>query len=98
MRFLRAVAALIAAVSLGACSDSKKPAAAPSSSATASSIAAPACARPHPSGQSSEAFDFQGQSRTYQLYVPAPYDGRRNVPVVFDFHGLRPAFGPKNRL
>jgi poly(3-hydroxybutyrate) depolymerase len=25
--------------------------------------------------------------RTYQLYVPAAYDGSRPVPVVFDFHG-----------
>jgi polyhydroxybutyrate depolymerase len=25
--------------------------------------------------------------RTYQLYVPAGYDGSRPVPVVFDFHG-----------
>jgi polyhydroxybutyrate depolymerase len=32
-------------------------------------------------------FDFQGQSRTYELYVPSSYDGRRHVPLVFDFHG-----------
>ena len=44
-------------------------------------------ARPHASGQSSQTFDFQGVSRTYQLYVPPLYRGLTNVPLVFDFHG-----------
>jgi polyhydroxybutyrate depolymerase len=30
---------------------------------------------------------FEGETRTYQLYVPDSYDGTRPVPVVFDFHG-----------
>ena len=45
------------------------------------------CDRPHTAGQSAETLDFQGQARTYQLYVPAGYDGTRAVPVVFNFHG-----------
>jgi polyhydroxybutyrate depolymerase len=44
-------------------------------------------ARPHVAGQSSQSFDFQGATRTYQLYVPTAYTGRAQVPVVFDFHG-----------
>ena len=75
-----------------ACSDSKKPSNATQSHgasvAVASSSAAPDCARPHVAGQTTETLDFQGQSRTYELYVPAAYDGTRNVPVVFDFHGF----------
>ena len=34
-----------------------------------------------------ETFNFKGQERTFQLYVPAGYDGTRAVPVVFNFHG-----------
>src|SRR5437762_5271221 len=83
---MRVAAVLTLFVVCAACSDKAKPAVAPLSSA--SSSAAPACARPHPSGQSSEAFEFQGHSRTYELYVPPVYDGAREVPVVFDFHGF----------
>jgi poly(3-hydroxybutyrate) depolymerase len=58
-----------------------------SASASASSSAS-ACSRPHASGQSAQSFSFEGTTRTYQLYVPAAYDGTRAVPVVFDFHGF----------
>ena len=51
-------------------------------------MAASTCSRPHVAGQTSETFDFQGQARTYQLYVPPAYDGTKPVPVVFDFHGF----------
>ena len=77
---MRVAAVLTLFVVCAACSDKAKPAVAPLSSA--SSSAAPACARPHPSGQSSEAFEFQGHSRTYELYVPPVYDGAREVPSV----------------
>jgi polyhydroxybutyrate depolymerase len=56
--------------------------------ATTTTTATPACARPHPAGQFSQTFTFQGVSRTYQLYVPAKYTGTKSVPVVFDFHGF----------
>jgi polyhydroxybutyrate depolymerase len=52
------------------------------------SVPAVACTRPHPAGQTSETFTFQGAARTYQLYVPRKYTGTENVPVVFDFHGF----------
>jgi len=45
------------------------------------------CGTAHAPGQTGETFTFQGQARTYQQYVPRGYDGRTNVPVVFDFHG-----------
>src|SRR5262249_39396418 len=73
-----------------ACSSDARPSASGSSSPAASSsapAAAVSCTRPHPPGQTSETFDFQGTPRTYQLYVPAAYDGSRPVPVVFEFHG-----------
>lgn len=69
---------------------------APASTAPASTSAQPttppttaprACARPHSPGQSAQTFTFQGQPRTYQLYVPRAYTGRTRVPVVFNFHG-----------
>ena len=92
VRLLRVGVVLVAFVAIVACSDSKKPAANASSpgasTAPASSSAAPECARPHSAGQSTETLDFQGQPRTYELYVPKSYDGSQNVPVVFDFHGF----------
>jgi polyhydroxybutyrate depolymerase len=45
------------------------------------------CNRPHAAGQSAKSFTFQGQERTFQLYVPAAYDGTTAVPLVFNFHG-----------
>ncbi len=57
------------------------------STATGSTTAG-TCDRPHAAGQSAESFTFQGQTRTYQLYVPAAYKGTRDVPVVFNFHGF----------
>jgi len=92
VRVFRVGAVLLTFVALvTACSDSNRPAATASSpgasTAVASSSAAPECARPHTAGQSTQTLDFQGQPRTYELYVPAAYDGTGNVPVVFDFHG-----------
>jgi polyhydroxybutyrate depolymerase len=89
---------VIAALAAGGCSSSSSdagPPTTPTTAAAATTAAAPtttttaaACARPHSAGQSSESFSFQGGLRTYQLYVPAAYTGRRAVPVVFDFHGF----------
>jgi polyhydroxybutyrate depolymerase len=45
------------------------------------------CQRPHPPGQSTATFDFQGQPRSYQLYVPRTYAGHGPVPLVLNFHG-----------
>jgi polyhydroxybutyrate depolymerase len=87
------VLAVVVVVAFGAvaCSSDAKPSASGSSSSAASSAAAEAaatCNRPHPPGQTSETFDFQGMPRTYQLYVPTGYDGSRPVAVVFEFHGF----------
>jgi polyhydroxybutyrate depolymerase len=91
MRFLRVVGLVLVAMALIGCTDSTKPQAAASSASPASSAIATTttvpCARPHAAGQTAETFDFDGQARTFQLYVPAAYDGTRNVPVVFNFHG-----------
>jgi polyhydroxybutyrate depolymerase len=90
---------LLAVLPLAAsCSGSSSTAAAPSTSvppatmapttvSRAGGAAADGCRQPHAAGQSAQAFDFQGQSRTYQLYVPRRYDGAQPVPVVFEFHG-----------
>lgn len=48
----------------------------------------PACHRPHQAGQFSQAFTFEGKSRTYQLYVPGAYTGTTKVALVFNFHGF----------
>jgi polyhydroxybutyrate depolymerase len=83
-----AAVVVLAVVSLGAaCSSDSKPSAGTAAAAASSSSTAPACSRPHAAGQTTESFDFQGVNRTYELYVPATYDGSRPVPLVFDFHG-----------
>ncbi len=83
-------AVLVAAFLASACGASNSSKAAPgtASSTEASTTAPAACNRPHAAGQFPETFTFQGVARTYQLYVPAAYSGRRDVPVVFDFHGF----------
>lgn len=55
---------------------------------TSTTKPAAACARPHPAGQFAQTFDYEGVTRTYQLYVPRAYLGTTDVPVVFDFHGF----------
>ena len=56
--------------------------------ATTSATATTACDRPHAPGRFAQSFRFQGNTRTYQLYVPRKYTGTAKVPVVFDFHGF----------
>jgi polyhydroxybutyrate depolymerase len=91
-------AAVIALLAAG-CSSSASHAAAPPTTAassvpattsppTTANAPAPACARPHAAGQVSQSFTFDGEARTYQLYVPGAYTGTTDVPVVFDFHGF----------
>ena len=46
------------------------------------------CGQVHAAGQSTQSFTFEGNARTYELYVPRSYDGTRPVPVVFNFHGF----------
>jgi polyhydroxybutyrate depolymerase len=84
MRVSRLVGVVLVAATLVGCSDSSKPRGVASSSVPPATIP---CARPHATGQSAESFDFEAQTRTFQLYVPAAYDGTRAVPVVFNFHG-----------
>jgi polyhydroxybutyrate depolymerase len=57
------------------------------STGSTASTGAAACGAPHAAGQTTESFDFEGTTRTYELYVPPGYDGTTPVPVVFDFHG-----------
>jgi polyhydroxybutyrate depolymerase len=82
-----------------ACSSSSTRSTAPTSEAsTSATTASPtttpttaltrACAKPHAAGQSAQSFTFEGQPRTYQLFVPRSYDGNSRVPVVFNFHGF----------
>jgi polyhydroxybutyrate depolymerase len=89
------IAALLAVLAVSAgCSSSSSHSRAPVAPVGSSerngppSTTAPACVRPHPPGQFAQTFTFQGQARTYQLYVPGVYTGRRDVPLVFDFHGF----------
>jgi poly(3-hydroxybutyrate) depolymerase len=89
MRFLRLVAVVLVFAALAGCSDTARPraeASSPASSADTPSTTV-SCALPHAAGQSSENFDFEGQARTYELYVPASYEGTRALPLVFNFHG-----------
>jgi polyhydroxybutyrate depolymerase len=88
-RAVRGVSALVALLMVTACSDSRPRAAdSSSSSSSASSSTAPsACSRPHPPGQTTETLDFDGQTRTYELFVPTAYQGTTAVPLVFEFHG-----------
>jgi len=88
-----AIAALVTVAAAG-CSSSSSHASAPApltstttASPTTSTLPVAACARPHRPGQFSQSFTFAGAARTYQLYVPPVYTGRRDVPIVFDFHG-----------
>ena len=95
MRRAQVVCSALAVVLVGAaCSSSAPRASAPTSVPPTSTTTAPStttvpptCARPHAPGQSAQSFTFQGEQRTYQLFVPRAYDGSRPVPVVFNFHG-----------
>ena len=35
-----------------------------------------------------ETIQYDGETREYQIYVPALYDGTTPVPVIFNFHGV----------
>jgi len=77
---------VFALVLIGACSSSRANVSRPARTSSTSSTVT-GCGAPHAAGQTAETFTFDGQARTYQQYVPRGYDGRTNVPVVFDFHG-----------
>ena len=87
---------LVVATGSAGCRRSRDRSSTSARATTTSTAAAPAgadaaagCATPvPPPGQRASAFEFQGQSRTYQLFVPQHYDGRHPVPVVFNFHGF----------
>ncbi|HEX9530946.1 MAG TPA: PHB depolymerase family esterase [Acidimicrobiales bacterium] len=93
---------MAAALLLAACSGSSRPphaALPPAPSRSPSTGVAPTsttvptgptpCSptRPQPAGLSTVTMSYQGQDRTYALYVPASYSGTTSVPVVFEFHG-----------
>ncbi len=46
-----------------------------------------ACNLPHASGVSSQRLTSGQRPRTYRLFVPPGYDGRRRLPLVLDLHG-----------
>jgi polyhydroxybutyrate depolymerase len=89
------IPAFVVAMLAAACSSSPGRAS-PTSSAPRTPIGTttlphrPSCApaRSHAPGQSAQSFEFDGRSRTYQLYVPRAYDGTAPVPLVFNFHGF----------
>ena len=33
-------------------------------------------------------FDHNGTTRAYRIYVPPTYDGSKEVPLLFAFHGM----------
>jgi polyhydroxybutyrate depolymerase len=100
MRTSHFVCGALALTLVAACGSSPARSTAPTSGAsTRATTAAPKpaptttlmttqCTKPHPAGQSAQSFTFEGQPRTYQLFVPRSYDGRTQVPVVFNFHGF----------
>ena len=47
----------------------------------------PACDLPHDVGVSAQRLTSGQRPRTYRLFVPPGYDGRRRVPLVLDLHG-----------
>jgi polyhydroxybutyrate depolymerase len=80
---LRPISTLVVIASMAAAAWSSSALAAAPTNATPTAT----CNRPHPSGQFSQTFTFQGATRTDQLYVPPAYTGTKRVPLVFDFHG-----------
>src|SRR5579862_4376500 len=93
-RFASAIAiVIVCALAAAACSSSAKPASGnpttptTNGGATGAHLTAAACNHPHHAGQSSQTLTFQGQPRTYLLYVPTSYKGDARVPLVFNFHG-----------
>ncbi len=84
---------LCTALALSACSSSatqsSQPDDQPAPSATASTPSAPDCSSPRTAqaGLSTETLTVDGTKRTYQLNIPASYDGTKPTPVVMTFHG-----------
>jgi len=72
-----------------ACSSSasSSPSTSAAAGTTGARLLASTCNRPHPPGQTSARFTFQGKPRTFLLYVPTSYKGHSKVPLVFNFHG-----------
>ena len=56
------------------------------STASAQTDAAP-CNLTIASGVSTQQLASGGRPRTYRLFVPPGYDGRRRLPLVLDLHG-----------
>lgn len=41
----------------------------------------------HAQSYTSETIQYDGETREYEIYVPAIYDGTTAVPLIFNFHG-----------
>ena len=41
----------------------------------------------HGQGFESRSMNFDGNLRTYEIYIPSSYDGSESLPLVFNFHG-----------
>lgn len=94
MRWQATVA--VAALALTACGGAghrrpatRPPAPVPSTTVPTNTPAAAAtgCGTAATAGQAAMTLGYQGQARSYLVYVPASYSGHQPVPVVFDFHG-----------
>ncbi|MBN1654870.1 MAG: hypothetical protein JXA30_13960 [Deltaproteobacteria bacterium] len=47
----------------------------------------PSCSKPYEPGLTNRSLTAAGSARIYWLFVPAAYDGRSHIPVVFNLHG-----------
>src|SRR4051812_34972000 len=84
---------MLALVAASCGGGSGKKTAAPTTTAAPASTPASSpktpCQTAHKTGLSTETFDFQGQTRTYEQYVPEKVAAANGaaIPVVFNFHG-----------
>ncbi|HUP87391.1 MAG TPA: PHB depolymerase family esterase [Acidimicrobiales bacterium] len=85
-RRLGVVGSLLIVVTLVAGCDraGRRQTAPPSATTTAAPACPPSSATP---GETTGAFTFDRLDRTYLVHIPPSYDGRRRMPLVFNFHG-----------
>jgi polyhydroxybutyrate depolymerase len=95
LKALALIAALVCLAFLaGACRGGGRgnaravPSTATSSDSTAAATGAAGCGHAHATGSSVETLTSDGRERSYRLYLPPAYDGRRLLPLVLDFHGF----------
>src|SRR5947209_6515507 len=89
MKALTLVAALVClALLTGACRAGGRRETRSGPSPAEGAATASGCSRPHATGSSVESLTSDGRERSYRLYLPPAYDGRRPLPLVLDFHGF----------